>query len=172
MRYTYIFPPTNRHECQYTHLPNCFWCSESDCCDNVSPDSAKSDPKKCWTVRDMAAYYLYTRGYGGLVNSDGECGCTLDDFMPCQAEGIGCCEAAFIFDCYRCAKQQECEKAIIDDEVNDWVASSSEDYCHPDYRMDQSGASESASNIDDPVFKAATNPPKSLCQNHDSYQRG
>lgn len=46
------------------------------------------------TCEEMIKEYIIKNGYGGLVNVEGECGCPLDDFMPC---GESCleCEAAY-----------------------------------------------------------------------------
>lgn len=34
-------------------------------------------------VSEIVKLYLYSEGYDGLMNQDGECGCPLDDFAPC-----------------------------------------------------------------------------------------
>lgn len=43
------------------------------------------------TIKDIIADYLRRKGYDGLCNAGLECGCTLDDFMPCSGDyGLGC----------------------------------------------------------------------------------
>ena len=46
------------------------------------------------TVREIVKAWLEEHGYDGLYNPYGECGCALDDFMPCNSEGVEQCEAA------------------------------------------------------------------------------
>ena len=36
------------------------------------------------TVREIVREYLVANGYDGLCND--ECGCDLDDFMPCDPD--------------------------------------------------------------------------------------
>ena len=36
--------------------------------------------------------YLKKNNYGGLVNEDGECGCEIDDLMPCAGEWAMSCK--------------------------------------------------------------------------------
>lgn len=40
-------------------------------------------------VREIIAKYLKDNGFDGLY-SPGECGCKLDDLMPCDGIGISC----------------------------------------------------------------------------------
>lgn len=35
------------------------------------------------TVKEIVAEYLKSKKYDGLVLPDAECGCSLDDFIPC-----------------------------------------------------------------------------------------
>lgn len=45
-------------------------------------------------VRDILAYWLRANGYDGLCNSDMECGCSLDDLIPCDSP-CEKCEAGY-----------------------------------------------------------------------------
>jgi len=52
-------------------------------------------------VEDIVKSYLMCSGYDGLFNDGGGCGCTLDDFAPC--EGVCTeCEPGYKFDCGNC----------------------------------------------------------------------
>ena len=42
-------------------------------------------------VRSIVKDWLETHGYGGLYESDFECGCELDDLMPCDNPLQECC---------------------------------------------------------------------------------
>lgn len=47
-------------------------------------------------LKTMTAEWLQQRGYHGLVNADGECGCSCanpKDFMPCNEPGTSCAAA-------------------------------------------------------------------------------
>lgn len=82
------------------------------------------------TVVDIVDEWLNFNGYDGLCN-EGGCGCRLDDLAPCK-EMIKNCEAAFLFDCSRCAKRPSCD---IADEEQPWLMSASKDFCEPDYMV-------------------------------------
>ena len=41
-------------------------------------------------LRDMVAEWLRQNGYDGLYHGDTECGCGLDDLMPCSEPGLNC----------------------------------------------------------------------------------
>ena len=45
------------------------------------------------TVIEIVAEFLRTHGYDGLCNPDAECGCGLDDFVPCGAVIVDCLPA-------------------------------------------------------------------------------
>lgn len=41
-------------------------------------------------LREILKEYLEKNEYEGLVNIDLDCGCTIEDFMPCDAPYINC----------------------------------------------------------------------------------
>jgi hypothetical protein len=51
--------------------------------------------KRGYSVGEIAFEFLTTNGYDGLCNSDCECACKLDDFVPCDQIG-GECEAGYL----------------------------------------------------------------------------
>ena len=46
------------------------------------------------TVKAIIAEYLRMHGYDGLWNAE-DCGCDLDDLMPCPREGIDQCQPGY-----------------------------------------------------------------------------
>lgn len=42
------------------------------------------------TVIEIVAEHLQAGGFDGLANADAECGCFLDDLVPCREIGGGC----------------------------------------------------------------------------------
>jgi len=46
-------------------------------------------------IRDIIKQWLKDNGYDGLVDEPGECGCTLDDFMPCCEGWMLDCEPGY-----------------------------------------------------------------------------
>lgn len=59
-------------------------------------------------VERMVAEWLLKNGYEGLCDGD-ECGCGLDDLMPCGCAHADC-GAAYRFECRRCAWFDDCCK--------------------------------------------------------------
>lgn len=57
-------------------------------------------------VRKIVEFALRTQGADGLVNEGGECGCSVDDLMPCMntADGLGDCKPAFEKVCPCCGE--------------------------------------------------------------------
>ena len=51
------------------------------------------------TVKEIVADWLKQHGYDGLFNPD--CGCVLDDLMPC-ADRFSDCEAGYRVACSEC----------------------------------------------------------------------
>jgi len=48
------------------------------------------------TVKEVIKHFLIRNKFDGLVNDDGECGCIIDDLMPCYPnEGILECKAGY-----------------------------------------------------------------------------
>ena len=41
-------------------------------------------------LRKIVSDWLRANGYEGLWNQDAECGCELDDLMPCDEPGTEC----------------------------------------------------------------------------------
>ena len=41
-------------------------------------------------LHEMVKEWLKEKGYDGLCNTDIECGCELDDFMPCGEPRMEC----------------------------------------------------------------------------------
>lgn len=60
------------------------------------------------TVAKIVTDYLKANAYDGLFNTDGECGCKVDDLCPCNAECVFDCEAGYV---------GRCE----DEDVNGWA---------------------------------------------------
>ena len=52
------------------------------------------------TTKEIIEKYLKDNGFDGLVNVDAECGCGLDDFLPCSGDGgLADCEPAYLVKC-------------------------------------------------------------------------
>ena len=69
------------------------------------------------TVREIVKKWLVDNGYGGLVNDMSDCGCEVDDLMPCDSEGCESCEAGYkVFT--KDITQEERDKL---DDYCDWV---------------------------------------------------
>ena len=49
-------------------------------------------------VEEIIIKYLKENGYDGLAGEE-ECGCSLDDFIPCGGESICECEAGYSHEC-------------------------------------------------------------------------
>jgi len=57
-------------------------------------------------IYEIAAEYMKANGFTALYRDD--CGCTLDDFMPCGGECAVDCEVGHANDCTTCAGRDEC----------------------------------------------------------------
>jgi len=66
------------------------------------------------TVKEIVAEWLKANGYGGLCNTDIDCGCELADLMPCDSEGCDLCEPAYRCDpdCKNCDATEHCAIAF------------------------------------------------------------
>ena len=49
--------------------------------------------------KEIITLYLKAQGFDGLYNADWECGCLLDDLMPCNGEQIQNCEPGYKLPC-------------------------------------------------------------------------
>ena len=60
-------------------------------------------------VREIVAEWLKANGFDGLYGYD--CGCTVDDLMPCSSEGLERCEAGYKTKCdpEHCAADGDCD---------------------------------------------------------------
>ena len=50
------------------------------------------------TVKEILIEWLKEHGYNGLLNDDDFC-CGLDDFIPCNCEGIEGCQPGYRIKC-------------------------------------------------------------------------
>lgn len=57
-------------------------------------------------AREIIRAALRAHGADGLVNDNGECGCSLDDLMPCEntIAGLGDCKPAYEKVCPCCGE--------------------------------------------------------------------
>ena len=95
------------------------------------------------STRKIIFDWLMSHGFDGLVNGDAECGCSLDDLMPCDNSiaGFGDCEPAYLYDCGRC--RNWCDNLPSDVDCDEWCDEQNPDYsqlfstrrdlCIPDY---------------------------------------
>lgn len=47
------------------------------------------------TVKEIVEQYLRQNGYTGLLSQDMECGCDIDDLVPCNGDCIEHCEPGY-----------------------------------------------------------------------------
>lgn len=85
-------------------------------------------------LKEIVQEGLDALGYDGLCND--ECGCYGEHLMCCGEPGTDC-EAAYAFECFRCAKAESCEVRIIDGEPADWFCAVGKHFCSPDYQVCQ-----------------------------------
>lgn len=93
------------------------------------------------SVKDMVIECLDCHGFDGLYDEAG-CGCMLADLAPCN-EMSQHCEAAYLFDCSRCAKRPTCDLA---NEEQPWLMAPNKDHCTPDYATAAPAAACAAQN--------------------------
>jgi len=70
--------------------------------------------RKKINVKTILSEYLKQHGYDGLFNAELECGCTIDDSFPCEAD-FSECEPAYKLEC-PCENEGEHEAC----EYKDW----------------------------------------------------
>lgn len=63
------------------------------------------------TVKEIVLEYLRKHGQDGLCNDN--CGCSLEDFMPCECNDISTCEPARRIkkgskQCVKCENKKDC----------------------------------------------------------------
>jgi hypothetical protein len=57
------------------------------------------------TVKEIIVKYLKENGFDGLYSDN--CGCLVNDLMPCSDYGIDLCEAGVKKDCHNCENIKE-----------------------------------------------------------------
>lgn len=57
-------------------------------------------------AKEILADWLKANGYGGLF-SEGDCGCSIDDLMPC-GQCSPFCQAGYLVSCCECESQEHC----------------------------------------------------------------
>ena len=80
-------------------------------------------------IKEMMTSYLLLNGYDGLQND--ECGCGVDDLMPCGDPSMDC-ERAFAYRCGDCAKNTVCDVDLVAGHFGT-VYSTKGDFCTPEY---------------------------------------
>ena len=65
----------------------------------IDTTSKKSAVEGLVSCAAMVRIYLEENGYEGLCSPGNECGCKLDDLMPCDGEYAMECEAGHKIDC-------------------------------------------------------------------------
>ena len=60
------------------------------------------------TVEQLLKEKLEEEGFDGLFNFGGECGCAIDDLVPCENLCLDC-EFAYRWNCNGCEKKDTCE---------------------------------------------------------------
>lgn len=73
--------------------------------------------RKKINVKTILSEYLKQHGYDGLFNAELECGCTIDDSFPCEAD-FSECEPAYKLEC-PCENEGEYDVCEYKDGYND-----------------------------------------------------
>jgi hypothetical protein len=66
-------------------------------------------------IQEIVKVWLIDNGYDGLAGE--ECGCGIDDLMPCGECDVNHCEAAYKWECEKCKEAKDC---IVDCGPNDY----------------------------------------------------
>ena len=69
-------------------------------------ETSKGFKEADMNVKEITEKYLKENGFEGLFDEGGECGCLLDDLMPC-GEGGSACEPG-----YKLPGNEECDFLI------------------------------------------------------------
>lgn len=77
------------------------------------------------TLIEMVHEWLHDHGYEGLCNPDAECGCDIDDLMPCGCPNEDDCRAGYrhiYTGCSGCGDVGDCNVALglVSDEDMGW----------------------------------------------------
>jgi len=59
-------------------------------------------------IKEIVIEHIKDNKFDGLVNTECECGCLLDDLMPCDDCWVGECEPAYKHSCKECDKKDDC----------------------------------------------------------------
>jgi len=74
-------------------------------------------------VKEIVKEWLIRNNYDGLCNSF-DCGCSLDDFIPCMGQGIDICQPGFKddeSDIYSLILNDRNNNLTVKDIVKDWL---------------------------------------------------
>lgn len=80
---------------------------EKRACPNIKFGCLHKDGHTTHSLHDIIRSWLISNGYDGLASE--ECGCTLDDLMPCDEPHMRDCNAAYRHDCDYEHCEHKCE---------------------------------------------------------------
>lgn len=106
-------------------------------------------------LKEIIQEGLDAAGFDGLCAD--ECGCYGKDLLCCGQPGPDC-SAAYAFECFRCAKADDCELHIIDGEPAEWVCATGKHFCNPDYQVCQKTDKTTAENGPEFASESASAP--------------
>jgi hypothetical protein len=64
------------------------------------------------TVKEILIDWLKDHGYDGLCNCDIECGCLIEDLIPCEYVNDRFCEAGYRVPCMGGCGEEECDSHV------------------------------------------------------------